>query len=525
MRAMIRGGVRPPGRAARAVAAVLGAGLLAGGLAACSSTSSAPPAAVNPSERAKAQQPPAKDLSRFYKQRLKWTACGDDRCTRLTVPIDYDKPDGATIALAVLDVPALSSSKRVGALVVNPGGPGASGVDYAAAAPYVASRNVREVYDIVGFDPRGVARSSPVNCYDGAQMDAYLASDPTPDDKAEEKAMIADGRSFGQACAAHTGNLLGHVSTVEAAKDMDVLRAALGESRLDYLGKSYGTYLGAIYAGLFPKRVGHFVLDGVVAPDLSASQVDKGQAEGFERATRAYVQHCVGQGNCVLGGSVDEGMQRLREFVKHVDAHPLKVTDDARVTQLTEGWASMGIAQAMYDQVQWDDLSSALRAAFGGNGDPLMVLADAYARRDRNGAYQGNLLQAISAVNCLDRPQSHTLGDYERKDQDFSKVAPTWGPFLAWGSSACADWPVPPTGKPHKVTAAGSGPILVVGTTRDPATPYQWSVRLAKELDNGHLLTFNGDGHTAYMRSNACLDDAVDGYLLHDSVPAEGTTC
>ena len=496
-------------------------------VAGCSSVVGADkPPPLDQTQKAQAQQPPKSGLSRFYHQQLDWTDCDGNQCAKLTVPVNYAEPGGATIQLAVLKVPATDQADRMGSLVVNPGGPGGSGIEYASYADYIVSSKIRKVYDVVGFDPRGVGKSAPITCYDPAQLDKYLGGDPTPDDKAEEKAMVVDATDFADACKSNAGALLAHVSTQDAAKDMDILRAALGEPKLDYLGKSYGTFLGSTYAGLFPTRVGHFVLDGVVPPDLSGEAVDKGQAEGFERATRAYVQNCVQEGGCPLGDSVDAGMLKLREFLKQLDSDPLPVRGDARVTQLTEGWGSMGVAAAMYDQGSWGSLTDALTQAFKGDGSQLMQLADQYAERNSNGSYSNNMMQVIYAVNCMDRPGTANITTLQARAKAFDKVAPTWGSFLAWGSVPCGVWPVKPDSPgPHKITARGSGPILVLGTTRDPATPYEWSVRLAKELANGHLVTFDGDGHTAYMRSNSCLDDAVDAYLLHGTVPPAGKRC
>lgn len=509
-----------------------GASASSGASSGASSPSSAPGSAQSPTEGAgrsgtasgSAAGVPA-GLSKFYDQQLSWSDCGPAKCAELTVPVDYARPDGPTIKLAVDKVEA--SGDRKGSLVVNPGGPGGSGVDYAAAASsgYVVSKDVRSAYDIVGFDPRGVQRSAPITCYGDAQLDRYLGEDPTPDTTAEQQQVAKDSRAFGEACVAKNGNLIKHVSTVEVAKDMDVLRAALGEDKLDYLGKSYGTFIGSTYAGLFPQRVGRFVLDGVVPPDISSTEMSLGQAKGFEQATRSYVRDCVAQRNCPLGGSLDEGMARIRSFLKQVDAKPLPVTGEGDVTELTEGWASLGIAEAMYDKTSWPTLTDAFQAAFNGSGDKLMALADQYAERNSNGTYDGNIMQVINAVNCLDRGGSADLSTYRKDAKAFAAVAPTWGPMLAWGGLACGEWPVEATGKPERITAKGSGPILVVGTTRDPATPYEWAQRLAKELANGHLLTYDGDGHTAYKMGSSCVDGVVDDYLLDGTVPAPGKAC
>ena len=482
--------------------------------------------APSPAQRTAAEVPPSgqETLARFYTQDLAWSDCGPNQCARLTVPIDYSNPGGATLKLAVLKVAAKVASKRIGSLVVNPGGPGGSGVGYASAADVIVTKAVRAAYDIVGFDPRGVGSSSPIKCLDDRELDSFLGADPTPDNKAEEQQFAHSAKAFADKCKANGGPLLGHVSTIEAAKDMDVLRATLGETSLDYLGKSYGTFLGATYADLFPTKVGKFVLDGVVDPNLTSSQVNEGQAVGFETATRAYVQDCVDKGGCPLGDSLDSGMQKLRDFLKALDARPLPL-NDTYVKTLTEGWGSLGIAVAMYDQGLWSQLSDALRSAFAGNAGPLMTLAESYADRSSRGTYTGNLMQVIYAVNCLDRSDSKDLAHYETEARSLSAKAPTWGPFLAWSTVPCGYWPVPANNAPKKITAAGSGPIVVVGTTRDPATPYKWAQGLASELENGHLITFDGDGHTAYTRSNSCVDNAVDAYLLAGTVPPAGLKC
>ncbi|MHB8186677.1 MAG: alpha/beta hydrolase [Dermatophilaceae bacterium] len=518
----------PPARTRRVVGALAGALAVMLTSSACIVTPSGQNQVNTPSpaQKSAAQALPSdkEALARFYTQDLAWSDCGPNQCARLTVPIDYSHPDGDTLRLAVLKVAAKSPSDRIGSLVVNPGGPGGSGVDYARAADFIVTKPVRAAYDIVGFDPRGVGSSSPIKCLNNRELDTFLGGDPTPDNKLEEQQFADSAKAFADKCKANGGPLLGHVSTIDAAKDMDVLRAALGETKLDYLGKSYGTFLGATYADLFPTKVGRFVLDGAIDPNLTSSQVNEGQAVGFETATRAYVQACVDKGNCPLGDSLNSGMARLRDFLKALDAKPLPL-DDPYVKGLTEGWGSLGIAAAMYDQGLWSQLTVALRDAFGGNAGPLMKLADGYADRSSQGTYSGNLMQVIYAVNCLDRSDSKDLAHYESEARSLSAKAPTWGPFLAWSTVPCGYWPVPANNAPKKITAAGSGPIVVVGTTRDPATPYKWAQGLASELENGHLITFDGDGHTAYTRSNSCVDDAVDAYLLKGRVPPAGLKC
>ena len=482
---------------------------------------SAPSVSVTP------QSPPpgSEELASFYGQRLDWSDCEGADCATLTVPVDYDAPEGDTIEIALVKVRAKRWSKRIGSLVVNPGGPGGSGVDYARAADLIVGKGVRSAYDVVGFDPRGVQRSAPIDCLTDTELDAFLGSDPTPDDAAEQLTFAQNAREFAQSCGRTAGPLLGHVSTVDAARDLDVLRAALGEEKLTFLGKSYGTYLGATYAGLFPQQVGRMVLDGAVAPDLTSEEINLGQAKGFELATRRWAAYCVEEGDCPLGTSVDRVMEGLRTFLGSVDRTPLSRTGDNSVPGLTEGWASLGIAAAMYDQGAWQTLVDAMRDAVGGDGTALMQLANQYADRNPGGRYSGNLMEVIYAVNCLDKPDSDDVGERRRLAEESTKQAPTWGPFLVWSSLPCGSWPVRATGTPKAISAEGADPIVVVGTTRDPATPYEWSVRLRDQLADASLITFDGDGHTAYTRSNACVDRAVDAYYLEGTVPKDGLRC
>jgi pimeloyl-ACP methyl ester carboxylesterase len=507
-------------------AVVAGAVALAVGLSGCSVLEGDPNKAPEPSITIKRTPPPGSEaLAKFYSQELSWKGCGVGQCADLTVPLDYSKPDGETVKISVLRMRATRPNEREGSIVVNPGGPGGSGVDYARAADFIVGKPVRQRFDIVGFDPRGVGRSDPVDCLSDAGMDEFLGSEQTPDDAAEAQGFLAEGKKLGDGCVQLSGDLAANISTIDAAKDMDILRSALGDAKLNYLGKSYGTYLGAIYADLFPKLVGRFVLDGVLPPDTTPEENALGQAEGFERATRAWAADCVDGGSCPLGNSVDAVMAGMRQMFKDLDAKPVPVSGDARVKELTEAWASTGVAQAMYDQGQWSTLTDAIAKVKQGDGTDLMGLADAYASRDPDGKYTSNLLEAFFAISCLDNPDSPDASTYEERAKAFAQKAPTWGAFMAWGGAVCAQWPVKSDVKPHKVSAPGSGPIVVIGTTRDPATPYANSVRLADQLSNGRLISFDGDGHTAYGRSNSCVDNAVNDYYTEGKAPPKKLDC
>lgn len=531
---MSRATIRRPLRGRTAVVGLVAGALV---LSACSGTDRAGSAPVSvtaststaatgsgqvPASSSTGTAEPAPGLARYASQKLAWSACdGDFQCARLTVPVDYAKPAGATIQLALLRLRA--GGKRLGSLVINPGGPGGSGIDYARAARAVIGSGVRERYDVVGFDPRGVGESAPLACSTNAQTDQLVAADPTPDDETEVATAVTLYEQLAQRCKRGGGALLAHVGTRDAARDMDVLRAALGDRQLNYLGKSYGTYLGATYAELFPANVGRMVLDGVLDPALTSAQVSLGQAKGFEQATRAFVADCARKSSCPLGSTVDGGMQRLRGLLSDLDRNALPTGTANR--PLTEGLGSLGIAVAMYDQNYWPTLRAALSAGFGGDGAPLLRLSDAYTERGADGKYANNQNTVIYAVNCLDRPPDGGLAQVRRTVSQFSAQAPTWGAFLAWSELGCSYWTAKGTNRPGPIVAAGSGPIVVVGTTRDPATPYQWAVNLSKELANGHLVTYDGDGHTAYLRGSRCVDKAVDAYLIQGTVPRAGLTC
>lgn len=499
-----------------------GGGLVALTLLESDGESSARPAAPpQTSAQPGSQDAPDPALQRFYAQRLAWSRCRDDFwCAELEVPLDYARPAGTTLRLALLAAPA--TGRRIGAMVVNPGGPGAPGTDYAAASARAFRKPLRTHYDIVGFDPRGTGASSPVDCLSDQALTTYLATDPDPDDAAEESAFFAGARAMGAGCVRRSGDVAAHVSTAEAARDMDVLRAALGETTLTYFGASYGTKLGATYADLFPARVGRFVLDGAVDPALSTRELNLQQAAGFETALRSYVGNCVKTSGCFLGDTVDEGVARVQAFLADLDHDPLP-TDDGR--QLTEGEAFLGLALPLYSRDYWLVLSAALKSALGGDGSALMLLADAYAHRT-GGTYDDNSSEAIYAINCLDDPWAlHTPAEVQADVPAFEQASPTFGRTFAWLGASCSGFRSPAGSKPRALHAAGAAPIVVVGTTRDPATPLQWAKSLAGELDSGVLVTRDGDGHTGYNSGNACVDSAIEDYLVDGDVPQDGLSC
>ncbi|MBA4863856.1 alpha/beta fold hydrolase [Streptomyces sp. PSKA54] len=504
-------------------ALLVAAGLLATGCSPGGSTTDAALAALPRST------PTA--LSAYYGQELRWRDCGVPgfECSTMKAPLDYEKPDSGDVKLAVARKKATGPGKRLGSLLVNPGGPGGSAVGYLqsyAALGYPAE--VRARYDMVAVDPRGVARSEPVECLDGREMDAYTQTDITPDDQRETDQLAAAFKKFAGGCESRSGTILPHVSTIEAARDMDILRAVLGDKKLTYVGASYGTFLGATYAGLYPERVGRLVLDGAMDPTLAARQLNEEQTAGFETAFRSFAEDCVKHQDCPLGGpgtTAEAAGKNLKAFFQQLDAAPLAggSTDGRR---LTESLATIGVIAAMYDEGSWGQLRGALTAAMKEkDGTSLLALADSYYERGEKGSYS-NLMFANAAVNCLDLPAAFTSPEQvEQSLPAFEKASPVFGEGLAWSSLNCAYWPVPPTGKAHRIEATGAAPIVVVGTTRDPATPYRWAEALADQLSSGRLLTYEGDGHTAYGRGSECVDSAINRYLIEGTAPKDGTRC
>jgi len=464
-------------------------------------------------------------LRRYYHQKLSWHGCGDGvECARMKAPLDYRHPDpGTDLRLAVARKKASGHGKPIGSLMLNPGGPGGSAVDYLKQAGLAYPAEVRDRYDLVGMDPRGVATSEPVRCLTDKQMDAFTATDQTPDSRRETGQLVAAYEQFAQGCKKRSGRLLGHLSTIDAARDMDVLRSVLGDKKLHYVGASYGTYLGATYAGLFPQRSGRLVLDGAMDPTLSMLRVNREQTGGFTTAFQAFAKDCVRRSGCPLGRkSPEDAAHRLGAFFKKLDAHPLP-TGERR--KLTESLASTGVIRSMYDQESWPGLREALSAAKKGDGGQLLTLADDYYERDPDGHF-GNMMYANTAVNCLDLPPAfRSPAQVRRAQPSFEKASPVFGRGFAWAALNCGYWSQRPSGRPHRIAASGADPILVVGTTRDPATPYRWARGLAGQLSSGRLLTYRGDGHTAYLRGGSCINTAVDTYLLKGKAPANGKSC
>jgi pimeloyl-ACP methyl ester carboxylesterase len=464
-------------------------------------------------------------LAGYYGQPVTWADCSvtSRECAAVKVPRDYTHPQAGSIELAIARVPARDPDRRIGALVINPGGPGLSGVAALAGAVQVISPEVRDVFDLVGVDPRGVGGSAPVECVSDAELDAWrspgydLAAPDGPARRAADAATVAAG------CARDSGDLLPFVDTVSAARDLDILRAVLGEDRLTYLGVSYGTELGATYAEVFPQRVGRMVLDAGLDPTMDDTQRMLGLAAGFESALNTYVAYCLNSVGCPLPEPPVAAVDRVRTMLADLVGRPLPT---GTAHELTAPLAVGALMQGIADDQAWPDLSVALGAALNrGDGAPLLAMADAGAGRAPDGQYSGNAFEASAAITCLDSPRRLSTPELTGHSDELAAASPTFGRFLIDTAALCRAWPVPPTGTGTPTTAEGAGPILVVGTTRDPAAPYPWSIALAGQLQSGVLLTYDGFGHTAYGHSTTCVTDAVDTYLLTGHPPTNGTTC
>lgn len=463
------------------------------------------------------------ELRSFYSQQLSWSRCeGDFQCATVKVPLDYSKPDGDTIELAALKL-ATKSNTRKGSLLVNPGGPGGSGYDFVRDAGSTnISEKVRANYDIVGFDPRGVKRSAPVTCLTDQERDASRAKIYKLETDAGMAEALADNKAIAAKCAEKTGPVLGHIDTVSSAKDLDILRGVLNDSKLNYLGYSYGTFLGSTYASLFPDNVGRMVLDGAMDPSLSYEELTSGQAKAFEKAIRAYVTHCLADSACPLSGTPDDAVGQIQDLIKAVEAAPRSVKDGRVVN------ASMfvsGFILPFYNDDNWPLLTQALGSAMKDDLAPMLRLADFGADREPNGSYSSNSTFAFNAINCLDYPMSVDTATMRAEEQTLRGLSPTLGYYFAYGGTNCKDWPYKNVRTPAPVDYKGSTDIVVVGTTGDPATPVEWASALRKQLGTASLLTWKGEGHTAYGRSNDCIGKAVDGYFVDGRTPADNTVC
>ncbi|WP_371662458.1 alpha/beta hydrolase [Streptomyces sp. NBC_00280] len=446
------------------------------------------------------------------------------QCATLKAPLDWAEPKGETIGLALIRAKTSGdTSKRIGSLIFNFGGPGGSGVTTLPAfgTDYTT---LRTRYDLVSFDPRGVGRSAGVRCEDDEQLDEYFQQDATPDNAAERSELLDSTRKFNATCEKNSKRVLPHVRTTDAARDLDLMRQVLGDDKLYYFGISYGTELGGVYAHLFPKRVGRAVFDAVVDPTQTPEQGSLGQAKGFQLALGNFAEDCTSRTeDCPVGDTAQDVEDRITKFLKDLDAKPIPGIFPRELTQST---AANGIAQALYSQDFWPYLTEGLDRAYDGDGTVLMLLSDSMNGRNRNGEYS-NITAANTAINCSDQKPRYTVADVEARLPEFRAASPLFGDFLAWSMLSCTDWAVRGAADHPDVSATGSAPILVIGNTGDPATPYEGARKMVGALGEGVgvRLTYKGQGHGAYDSGNRCVRTAVNGYLLNGKVPAAATVC
>ncbi|WP_336646528.1 alpha/beta hydrolase [Microbacterium sp. USHLN186] len=465
----------------------------------------------------------ADELLPYYSQKLEWESCGARfDCTEVTAPRDWTDPAAGDLSLALVRHQATGEFQ--GSLLVNPGGPGSSGYDFVAdSLEYAVGPDLIERFDVIGFDPRGVGRSSAVECLDAEETDEYnygvvAAPRGTPE---WEKELTARNTAYAKACEQNSDGLLPFITTENSARDMDLIRAVLGDQTLNYLGYSYGTFLGATYAKLFPERAQRLVLDGAIDPAVPGLQVGTTQAIGFESALRAYLEDCLRTAECPFNGTRDEALTDLQALLASVARDPLP-NGDGRV--MTVDTMITGLITAMYSEDYWPYLSQGLTAALQGDPSGLLALADSYNGRLPDGTYQDNSAEAFRAYNCMDYPVEDDPAAEDAAIRRIEQKAPTFAPYWQ-GPDPCEVWPYPPVGVREEIGAQGSGPIVVVGTTNDPATPYEWSQSLAAQLENGVLITRVGEGHTGYNKGNACVDSAVEDFLVEGTVPEDGLRC
>jgi pimeloyl-ACP methyl ester carboxylesterase len=449
---------------------------------------------------------------------LSWSTClGDLQCATLVVPLDYADLRGPTIPIAVARHPAEVPSARIGSLVIDPGGPGVSGVDDMANELRSLTPQLLDDFDIVTFDPRGVERSDPVTCGETPGSPPTTLPDPVPTTPAQVASTVAGLKLYAAACEKNSAIVLPHVGSVDAARDMEELRQALGDMGLTYMGQSYGTLLGLTYASMFPTHVRSMVLDGVIDPALTFNQMTLGQAQGFEAMLGSFFTWCAGvsAAACPWRPAGDPTQALLAQIAGSASA-PV-AAGAGRVAGAGELYDAL--LDGLYARSDWPRLGEALAADAAGNGAPVVAMSDRYnANGSTNGADAG------VAIDCLDHPTSHDLAGYGYLAALAKASAPVFGPLLAWGQASCAVWPVPPTRVVGPVAAPGSPPILVVGTTADPATPYAWAVNVAHDLSRGVLLTRGGSDHVAYFYSD-CVRSDVQAYLVGGATPPSGATC
>ncbi|MCZ7416671.1 MULTISPECIES: alpha/beta hydrolase [unclassified Streptomyces] len=529
-----------------AAAILLTAGLA--GTSGCGGGSGAPDGRSTPQAAGQSPSPPpAPELpSSLTGQHLDWRACppapaygggaeprepeplpdGTEwRCASMKAPLDYDDPDGETIEVALVRAASAAEGEdRIGSLIFNFGGPGGSGV---ATLPVSGAEfaQFHERYDLVSFDPRGVARTAGVRCLSDAELDAYHQEATLPTGPSEEETYLDQQADYARACAKSSGPILDHLRTTDTARDLDLMRQVLGDDRLYYFGISYGTELGGVYAHLYPRRVGRAVFDSVVDPTLDPAESALNQTKGFQLALTNYLKACDQTGECPVGETPAQGEQEIVDLLDQLEKDPLP-TNDPDGRELNSSLAAAGIALSLYSQEFWPVLTEGLEDALNdGDGTLLLRLSDLLNGRREDGTYD-NSQAALTAISCADTKPRYTLEDVRERLPDFTEASPVFGAYSAWGLVSCHEWPVDGAWERPTVSAPEAAPIVLVGITGDPATPYEGAARMADQLGgDAVVLTYRGEGHGAYNSGDPCVQRQVNEYLLKGKVPEDGAEC
>ncbi|MGJ9406854.1 alpha/beta hydrolase [Nesterenkonia aurantiaca] len=468
----------------------------------------------------------AEDYTAYYDQDIEWTSCEETMmCADVTVPMDWAEP-GAQEDLEIRIISSQTGRDDAEHLLTNPGGPGSSGYDAVADSLSVAfSEELIEHYNIIGFDPRGVHRSAPVTCLDDAEMDEYReqVSEEQLDDASSYAEARESAAELAAQCESESGALLGHVDTLSAVRDMDVIRAVLDQDELNYLGFSYGTKLGMTYAEHYGDRVGRFVLDGMLDVSIDAHDLNKGQALGFEVALENYAQWCIEQETCPAGDTVEEVIEGVQELFAGVAETPVQGADGRTVNVST---LVSGFITPMYSREAWPVLSEAMSVALGQEDFTMFqYFADLQAGRSPDGSYEWINSFAFNAVMCLDYPMPQDQEQIDAEFEEVSEQAPTFGPYLGHRAVICGEWPSENVSEPWNPELGEVDELLMIGTTGDPATPVEWAENMHQQVPQSSLIIREGEGHLAYRAGNGCVDEAVDGYLIGGELTEGRTEC
>jgi pimeloyl-ACP methyl ester carboxylesterase len=452
---------------------------------------------------------------------IAWEDCGGGfECANFDVPYDHDAPDGRVFKLPLVRRPAKNPDARIGSLLVNPGGPGGSGVSLIKAAWLIMPQAIQERFDLVGFDPRGQAGSTPgIDCID--DLSKFVGLDLTPSDAADLEQIENESATFVAGCNERSGELLPFVGTDNIIRDMDLLREVLGDEKLTYLGFSYGTFLGTMYADRYPDRVRALVLDAALDPTLDGATFIEQQARGFDAELEAFLDDCAAKTTCAFysGGDPRAAYDSIQASI---EASPMPAMGTNRF--VGPGEFSYAVSSSLYRPGLWKKLAEALTEAAKGDSAVLLSMSDGYFDRKSDGTY-GDSLEVYYGVLSVDAPFPKDISVYDTLMKKLEMETPRLGAYFPFTAYASGQWPVSSWREPGPISAPGSAPILVVGSTNDPATPYAWGVSLAKQLSSGVLLTRNGHGHVSFLRDNTCIDAAVTDYLVNLKVPAAGTVC